>query len=238
MTTTTIKSVFDQLSKVKFDEKEIKTKGDFTYVPWAVAQRDVFSLFPETKVTWGDIRFLKDGTCLVKTTVEIAGVAKEQELPVQNYRCQSLQNPDCNDVNKAFQRCFVKNLSQFGYGLKFFLGEDPFDYSKEGAEPDGQVQSKDQKTSFPPNKGKPISDDDEILQGDILELASEADLHGMEKEKLINAINHYCKKFKEETFKTFDEFETAYKKGHVSGNVSTLIRQSLQKFLKKHITQH
>ena len=237
MQTTNISDVVKKLSTVKLNKKELKSKGDFTYVPWAVAQRDVMSLFPETEIIWGDIRSLNDKTCLVKTKVTIAGVSKEQELPVQNFRCQALTNPNCNDINKAFQRCTVKNLSQFGYGMSLYLGEDPFDYSKEGAEEDGQIQSKDEEEFISSNETKPLDDDDEVLQGDLLELASEADLLGLKKERLITVINLYCDEFKESNYETYEQFEKHYKEGKVMANVETAIKDSLKKFLKERVTK-
>tara|TARA_R100001460_G_scaffold51064_5_gene89666 strand:- start:119 stop:832 length:714 start_codon:yes stop_codon:yes gene_type:complete len=232
-----IQDVFQKLSAVRLNKEELKSKGDFTYVPWAVAQRDVMSLFPETQIFWGDIRQLKDKTCLVKTKVTIAGVTKEQELPVQNFRCQALTNPNCNDINKAFQRCTVKNLSQFGYGMSLYLGEDPFDYSQEGAKENGQIQSQNEEEFISSDETQQIDDDDEILSGDLLELASEADLLGLKKERLIEVINMYCDNFEEEGYESFEQFEKHYKEGKVMSNVQKAIKDSLKKFLKEHITK-
>jgi hypothetical protein len=68
--------------------------------------------------------YLRNGTAMVKVSVEIKGDIKTCLLPVMDNRNRSIVDPDSFAVNTAIMRCLTKCIALFGLGLYIFGGED------------------------------------------------------------------------------------------------------------------
>jgi len=133
--------IFGTLSQLPYKE-HVMEKGSFRggqgaqYIPWAKAVKAVMKVYPETTFSFKDVRRCDNDTVMVKTEVTIGetlpdgvfqGITRQQELPVQDHKFRAIPNPTANELNKAFQRCLVKNLAIFGYAIDLYGGEDPYD---------------------------------------------------------------------------------------------------------------
>ena len=132
-------SVFKRLSSIDLDKK-VKQKGNFWYVPWSGAVRELLKHYPDS--TWeftkfGDSLepFLKTNAgCFVECTVTVRGIKRTLMLPVLDHSNKVLENPDAGQVNKAQMRALTKAIALHGFGLELWAGEDP-DYPDEPDEP-------------------------------------------------------------------------------------------------------
>jgi len=89
----------------------------------------VLKIDPAARYTvheWNDmpVCYLKNGTALVKVSVEIKGDIKTCLLPVMDNRNRSVVDPDSFAVNTAIMRCLTKCIALFGLGLYIFSGDD------------------------------------------------------------------------------------------------------------------
>ena len=117
-------------------------KGNLTYLSWAWAWAEVLKIDPAARYTvheWNDmpVCYLKNGTAMVKVSVEIKGDIKTCLLPVMDNRNRSIVDPDSFAVNTAIMRCLTKCIALFGLGLYIFGGEDLPEAEK--AEPNPEV---------------------------------------------------------------------------------------------------
>ena len=125
-------NTFEQLNRVdvsKFAEK----KGQFNYLSWAHAVRELLKVCPEA--TWEVHLFdSPDGTkqpymknetgAYVQVSVDVDGVIRTQIHPVLDHRNQTIENPTSFQINTSIQRCLAKAIALHGLGLYIFAGED------------------------------------------------------------------------------------------------------------------
>lgn len=147
-------SIFETLNKINVNEKTEKKNG-LTYLSWAWAWGEVKKAFPDALFTiyeretqYGPVNYFTDGrTCWVKTGLTINGLEHIEELPVMDYRNNSipLEKVNSTDVNKAIQRSLTKAAARHGLGLYIYAGEDL---------PECEQDKKDQEPPEP--AGKPF----------------------------------------------------------------------------------
>lgn len=108
----------------------IEKRGQFDYLPWADAWREVLKLYPSANysVERDEHNLPLFGNesmgYMVFTTVTIDSLTKPMHLPVKDHRNQIITKPNMTHVNKALMRCLTKNLAVFGLGLDLYAGED------------------------------------------------------------------------------------------------------------------
>ena len=135
---------FNQLYGVNV-KKRVKKKNGLNYLSWSAAWAEVKKIFPEATYNIYErytpdglvINYFTDGkTCWVKTGVVIDGIEHVEELPVMDFKNQSikLENITSSDVNKAIQRSLTKACARHGLGLYIYEGEDIPEREKEEQE--------------------------------------------------------------------------------------------------------
>ena len=117
-----------ELLKINVND-HVEKKGNLSYLSWAWAWAEVLKIDPAARYTvheWYDmpVCYLKNGTALVKVSVEIKGDIKTCLLPVMDNRNRSIVDPDSFAVNTAIMRCLTKCIALFGLGLYIFSGDD------------------------------------------------------------------------------------------------------------------
>ena len=117
-----------ELLKINVND-HTERKGNLTYLSWAWAWAEVLKIDPAARYTvheWSDmpVCYLRNGTALVKVSVEIKGDIKTCLLPVMDNRNKSIVDPDSFAINTAIMRCLTKCIALFGLGLYIFAGED------------------------------------------------------------------------------------------------------------------
>ena len=145
------KSVFEVLSGIDVSE-HVKSKGGFSFVPWADAWNYVKSHFPEARYENTTFEVSIDGSQLklpymidhngyayVETTVYIQDDVQTETYPVLNYQNKPVMNPDSFTVNKSLKRALTKACSSHGLGLYVYRGEDLPDAGLESRLTDGKV---------------------------------------------------------------------------------------------------
>jgi len=135
---------FSELYSVDVSDKTEKKNG-LTYLSWAWAWAEVKKRFPDATYTiyenadgWN---YHTDGrTCWVKTGATVNGLEHIEELPVMDYRNQSIpvDKVTSMDVNKAIQRSLTKAVARHGLGLYVYAGEDT---PEDGSEPPPLVKA-------------------------------------------------------------------------------------------------
>ena len=127
-------SVFETLNAINVNDKTEKKNG-LTFLAWAFAWGEVKKIYPDSTYTIYETtnpqgyvcNYFTDGrTCWVKTGVTIEGLEHIEELPVMDYRNNSipLEKVTSFDVNKAIQRSLTKAVARHGLGLYIYAGED------------------------------------------------------------------------------------------------------------------
>ena len=125
-------NTFEKLNKIdvsKFTEK----KGQFNYLSWAHAVRELLKSCPEA--TWEvhtfkgidgtDHPYMKNGTgAYVQVSVNVDGIIRSQIHPVLDNRNNTIEKPNAFQVNTSIQRCLAKAIALHGLGLYIFAGED------------------------------------------------------------------------------------------------------------------
>lgn len=124
---------FRSLNSIDVNEY-VKEKNGLTYLSWSKAWELVKKRFPDASfevlhvdTEFGPRNYFTDGkTCWVEVSVTINGETLTENLPVMNYRNQSIayESITSTDVNKAIKRCLTKCLGLFGLGLYIYNGED------------------------------------------------------------------------------------------------------------------
>jgi len=117
-------------------------KGNLTYLSWAWAWAEVLKIDPSARWTaheWDNspVMYLRNGTAMVKVSVEIKGNDKTCILPVMDNRNRAIVDPDAFAVNTATMRCLTKAIAMHGLALYIFAGEDLPEGEK--AEPNPEV---------------------------------------------------------------------------------------------------
>jgi hypothetical protein len=120
----------------------VEKKGNLTYLSWAWAWAEVLKIDPNAQWTaheWNDspVMVLRDGTAMVKVSVEIKGNDKTCILPVMDNRNRAIVDPDAFAVNSAIMRCLTKTIAMHGLGLYIYAGEDLPEAEK--VEPNAEV---------------------------------------------------------------------------------------------------
>ena len=109
-----------------------------SYLSWAKAWELVLDVVPDAHydfITFDGELYRKVGsTAMVFTSIEMCGVRRYMWLPVMNQsnKCIPIKDITALDVNKAWMRCLVKNLSMFNLGINLYNGEDLPSDVKEG----------------------------------------------------------------------------------------------------------
>ena len=144
---------FQSLYDVDVKDK-VKKKNGMNYVSWAAAWAEVKKIYPEATYHIYEretpegliINYFTDGkTCWVKTGVTINGLEHIEELPVMDFKNQSisLEKITSSDVNKSIQRSLTKACARHGLGLYIYEGEDlPETVKKEKKEQDAELSNK------------------------------------------------------------------------------------------------
>tara|TARA_Y100000361_G_scaffold35225_2_gene29661 strand:+ start:2880 stop:3440 length:561 start_codon:yes stop_codon:yes gene_type:complete len=122
---------FRELNEIDVSEHTEK-KGNFTYLSWAWAVRELLKVDPEA--TWEIHEWGLEGNrqpymqteagCFVQVTVWVGGIARTQVHPVLDNRNQTIKEPNAFQVNTSIQRCLAKAIALHGLGLYIFAGED------------------------------------------------------------------------------------------------------------------
>lgn len=153
-------SVFDTLSVINVND-HTEEKNGLTYLSWAWAWAEVKKAYPkafftiyERETEYGPVNYFTDGkTCWVKTGLTIEGLEHIEELPVMDFKNNSIPLAQITStaVNKAIQRSLTKAAARHGLGLYIYAGEDlPEDPAGTKApEPVKQTEKKPQKTEVP-----------------------------------------------------------------------------------------
>jgi len=107
----------------------LEKKGNLSYLSWAWAWAEVLKIDPSARWTaheWDNspVMVLRNGTAMVKVSVEIKGDIKTCILPVMDNRNRPIVNPDSFATNTAIQRAVTKCCSLFGLGLYLYAGSD------------------------------------------------------------------------------------------------------------------
>lgn len=120
----TKKTVFETLSTIKINPKDIKKKKSYnrelSYISWSIAWGHVSKAYPDVTYT----KKLSDIDGFVSVSVTIEGKTLTEEFPILDNVNKSAKKPDSFQINTAFQRGLVKCLGMFGYGLFIYKGED------------------------------------------------------------------------------------------------------------------
>lgn len=154
-------SVFETLNRINVNDKTEKKNG-LTYLSWAWAWGEVKRNFPDATFTiyerqtdFGAVNYFTDGrTCWVKTGLTINGLEHIEELPVMDFRNNSIpyERVTSTDVNKAIQRSLTKAAARHGLGLYIYAGEDlPEEEKQEKKSEDGK------KDDIPKERKKPTA---------------------------------------------------------------------------------
>ena len=119
--------IFNELSAVDIANK-VAQKGQFYYLSWATALRELLKRYPEAK--WDYTRFnglpwieTRAGA-FVECNVTVNELTRSIFFPVLDFRNQPIHEPDSTQVNKSMQRALAKCISLHGLGLNLWAGED------------------------------------------------------------------------------------------------------------------
>jgi hypothetical protein len=130
-----------ELLKINVND-HVEKKGNLSYLSWAWAWAEVLKIDPSARWTaheWDNspVMVLRNGTAMVKVSVEIKGDIKTCILPVMDNRNKAIVDPDAFAVNTAIMRCLAKAIAMHGLGLYIYAGEDLPEAGK--AEPNPEV---------------------------------------------------------------------------------------------------
>ena len=124
-------SVFNQLNEINVNDYTEK-KGNFTYLSWAWAVRELLKVAPEA--TWEVHEFGEEvnrqpymkteAGYFVQVTVDVSGIKRTQVHPVLDHRNKTVDDPNAFQINTSIQRCLAKAIALHGLGLYIYAGED------------------------------------------------------------------------------------------------------------------
>ena len=131
MSDTIENSTFELLDKINVNEYT-KGKGQFTYLSWAWAVRELLKVKP--KSTWRVHKFgidenerpymQTDAGCFVQVSLTVDGVTRSQIHPVLDNVNKTVMQPNAFLFNTSIQRCLAKVIALHGLGLYIYAGED------------------------------------------------------------------------------------------------------------------
>ena len=123
--------IFQNLNEKNVNEFTQK-KGNFTYLSWAWAVRELLKVAPDA--TWVIHEWGIEGNtqpyqqtqagCFVKVTVTVNGIDRTQVHPVLDNRNQTIKEPNAFQINTSIQRCLAKAIALHCLGLYIYAGED------------------------------------------------------------------------------------------------------------------
>ena len=126
-----INEIFNELNSINVNDLT-KKKGNFTYLSWAWAVRELLKVDPQA--TWEVHEWGLEGSkqpymqteagCFVQVTVWSGGIARTQVHPVLDNRNKTIEKPNAFEINTSIQRCLAKAIALHGLGLYIFAGED------------------------------------------------------------------------------------------------------------------
>ena len=130
-------NVFETLDKIDVSKRTEK-KGNFTYLSWAWAVRELLKVAPDA--TWEVHEYDRhmgegfgyerqpymstDAGCFVKVTLTVNNIDRTQVHPVLDNRNKTVDKPNAFQINTSIQRCLAKAIALHGLGLYIFAGED------------------------------------------------------------------------------------------------------------------
>ena len=120
---------FTELDRVDVTQ-HIEKKGNFSYLSWAYAVRELKRRHPGATWTvheYGEGRFPYVKTeCgfFVKVTVTIDGIDATQVHPVLDHQNKAINAPNAFQINTSIQRCLAKAIALHGRGIHLDAGED------------------------------------------------------------------------------------------------------------------
>ena len=187
------KSVFETLNAINVNDKT-EEKNGLTYLSWAWAWGEVKKKYPDTNyiiyerdTDYGPVNYFTDGnTCWVKTGVIVDGIEYIDELPVMDFKNQSirLEKVTSFDVNKTIQRSLTKALARHGLGLYIYAGEDlPEDEKEEN----NNEKPKKKKSAKPQKKAEVMATESQLKM--INELGNEERIEGLKKHYKVNELS-------------------------------------------------
>jgi hypothetical protein len=117
-----------ELLKINVNDR-VEKKNGLSYLSWAWAWAEVLKIDPTARYTVHEydglpLVYLKDGSAMVKVSVEIKGDIKTCLLPVLDHRNKPIENPNSFAVNTSIMRCLAKCIALHGLGLYIYAGED------------------------------------------------------------------------------------------------------------------
>ena len=120
-------STFEILSKIDTTSMS-KKKGQYEYIPWSVAMREVLKVFPDASwevINYDNLPYLKtDVGYFVACSVTINELTRSIMLPVLDYRNNVIPKPNASQINNSQMRALTKALALHGFGLSMWAGED------------------------------------------------------------------------------------------------------------------
>lgn len=122
-------SVFETLSSVDVSPVTQK-KGQFDYLSWSNAVREMLKAFPESTWEFGEWDFLPylktEVGYFVTCTVTINGIPRKQMMPILDFKNKAVLvgKLTSDQVNKAQMRALAKAIALHGLGLDLWAGED------------------------------------------------------------------------------------------------------------------
>jgi hypothetical protein len=133
-----------ELLKINVND-HIEKKNGLSYLSWAWAWAEVLKIDPTARYTVHEydglpLVYLKDGSAMVKVSVEIKGDIKTCLLPVLDHRNKPIENPNSFAVNTSIMRCLAKCIAIHGLGLYVYGGEDLPEAERE--EMDAEIDAK------------------------------------------------------------------------------------------------
>ena len=133
-----------ELLKINVND-HIEKKNGLSYLSWAWAWAEVLKIDPTARYTVHEydglpLVYLKDGSAMVKVSVEIKGDIKTCLLPVLDHRNKPIENPNSFAVNTSIMRCLAKCIALHGLGLYIYSGDDLPEAERE--EMDAEIDAK------------------------------------------------------------------------------------------------
>ena len=120
-------SVFKKLKEIDISTM-VKQKGNFWYMPWSNAVREVLKNFPDAEwefTSYDGLPYLKTEVgYFVEFSFTIESKTRKQMMPVLDFKNQTNKSPTAADINKAQMRALAKAIALHGLGLELWAGED------------------------------------------------------------------------------------------------------------------
>ena len=129
MATKKTTNYFTELDQVDVT-KHIEKKGQFSYLSWPYAVRELKKRHPSA--TWTVHEYGEDNIPYIKTecgffvkvTVIVNDVEMTQVHPVLDHQNKPIPTPNSFQINTSIQRCLAKAIALHGLGIHLFAGED------------------------------------------------------------------------------------------------------------------